>query len=953
MFRIIVFFCILCASLNLWGQQNPFAAIATQDGAPDWYKTYDGTQLSTQEFLSQFPHLLGMSADDQLILFEQKYDELGFHHSYYQLFHQGYWVEHSLLAIHSRAGRVESFNYFLPPCGTLSPSVRINEKAAIAAAKVEIAAQEYLWEVAFFEEMIKDIKQNPEASFFPEPALMWVDTDFKWETPEYVLAYKMDVFTAQPHGSWQIYIDAKTGAFIKKLNTLHTMGSVGTAETRYSGTRTIITDSTATEFRLRDYSRAAGGIETYDLNNSTNLNNAVDFTDDDNYWNNVNPDWDEVATDVHWGTEMAYDYFFERYGRDGYDGQGTLIPSFVHYGPKSAQNAFWNVYYAAYSDVNGNPYVGSDVVGHEFTHGVIRNSLGNLIYIDESAAINEGYADIFGNCVQHFADSTQFSWEVGEDATAFRSMSNPNSLFGLGSIFPDTYKGSGWYTGELDNGGAHQNSTAFSHCFYLVAEGGTGTNDNGDNYQVTGVGIDKAGAIFYRMLNTYLLPTAQFEDAWRAAIRSAEDLYGPCSAEAIATNNAWYAVGFGDPITDDDFTVLEVQSLGNCGLGETEQFSIAIKFNGCNSIPAGTSFQVALFQQIPFNSFIETHTLASDLNGGEVFSHTFSNAVDLSGLQDNKLFARVIYPNDPISDNNLSPTLEVKQVYSIAEQLIDFEQASWVDSVLLLSGDRSTTVVDSTFGNGNGYGIMMEGSGSVNYRLVNAFPLWGGPVVDVFDFNPDYRNQACICVDATAMQTLDLSFDRRQIFSTHLASELDNQFPNPSDSLISSQVNTLRLLINEQEIARYNAITPDSDAWTTHIFNLDSLAGSQFHVCFEGKTIFSKAFDPQARGDRIFLDNISIQGIFTGIQTALETLPLVVFPNPSQGTLYFEAQFEQAEDLKAQLFDVQGKLVWQQNFQLAAGAKRWQTNLGDLPQGLYLLDIQGENGSYQEKLVIE
>lgn len=953
MFRTIGFIFLLLFVQGLAAQQNPFSAIATQDGAEGWYQTHPNTQLSTQALLNQFSQLSGKSAADQLVLFEQKYDEMGFEHTYYQLFHHGHWVEHSFLAIHSKSGRVESFNFFLPPCGTLNPSVRISEKAAIEAAKTEIAAQEYLWEVAFFEEMIKDIKKNPQASFFPQAELMWVDTDFKWETTDYTLAYKLEVFTAQPHGSWQIYIDANTGAVVKKLNTLHTIDSEGVAETKYSGTRPITTDSTGTEFRLRDYSRASGGIETYDLNNSTNLNSAVDFTDNNNFWNNVNADWDEVATDVHWGTEITYDYFFERYGRDGYDDQGTLIPSFVHYGPKNGQNAFWNVYYAAYSDVNGNPYVGSDVVGHEFTHGVVRNSIGNLIYIDESASLNEGYADIFGNCVQYFADSTQFTWEVGEDATAFRSMSNPSSLFGLGSSFPDTYKGNGWYSGDLDNGGAHQNSTAFSHCFYLLSEGGTGTNDNGDAYQVSGIGIDKAGAIFYRMLTTYLLPTAQFEDAWRAAIRSAEDMYGPCSAEAIATHNAWHAVGFGDPIQDNDFSVMAVQSLGNCGLGDAEQVSIDIKFNGCNTIAAGTQFQVALFLQLPFTSFIEMHTLANDLSGGETFTHTFASTVDLSGLQDNKLFARVLFPNDPLTENNLSPTLEVKQVYSLEEQLLDFEQATWADSVLLLSGERSSTSVDSTYGNGGGYGIMMEGSGSVNYRLVDAFPLWGGPSVDVFEFNPDYQNQACICVDASAMQTLNLSFDRRQIFSTHLASELDNQYPNPSDSLISSRVNNLRLLIAGQEIARYNAVTPDSDAWTTHIFNLDSLAGTQFQLCFEGKTVYSKAFDPQGRGDRIFLDNISLQGIFTGIKTDLDALSLQVFPNPSRGTLHFEAELEQPEKLLLQLFDIQGKVVWQEEKQMTSSLSQWQSDMSDLPAGLYLLDVQGQSGSYQEKLVIE
>ncbi|MEL6844067.1 MAG: M4 family metallopeptidase, partial [Bacteroidota bacterium] len=515
-------------------------------------------------------HLWGLTPSDQLVLEKTSYDEIGFEHRYFALYHQGQRVEHTYLAFHSYGGSVKSFNFFLPHFVQAPAQLQIDEGRAINAALAYIPAQEYLWEVPFFEKMIQQIKADSTASFYPKAELMWVDTDYDWQTTDYRLAYRLEIFTAMPHGSWQVYVDAITGLPIKKLSMMHSMDSHGVAETRYSGTRDIITDSTGTDFRLRDFSRASGGIITYDLNNSTNLNNAVDFTDDDNYWNNVNADWDEVATDVHWGTEMTYDYFYQRYGRDGYDGQGTQIPSYVHFGPKNAQNAFWNVYYAAYSDVSGNPYVGVDVVGHEFTHGVIRNVIGNLIYIDESASLNEGYADIFGNCAQHYADSSNFGWEVGEDATAFRSMSNPNSIFGLGGAHPDTYRGNGWYDGDLDNGGAHHNSTAFSHSFYLLAEGGSGTNDNGDSYQVNGIGIDKAGAIYYRMLSTYLLPTAQFADAWRAAILSAEDLFGVCSPEAVATNNAWYAIGFGRPIVDNDFLIQQVLSPGECGLTEDE-----------------------------------------------------------------------------------------------------------------------------------------------------------------------------------------------------------------------------------------------------------------------------------------------------------------------------------------------------------------------------------------------
>ena len=152
---------------------------------------------------------------------------------------------------------------------------------------------------------------------------MMVDTDFEWETNEYRLAYKMEVFTAIPHGSQCLYIDAENGRLLKKYNTMHHEDVEGTAVTRYSGTQTITTDSTGTEYRLRDYSRAAGGIETYDMNNGTDLNAAVDFTDADNFWDNANADYDEVATDVHWGTQRMYDFLWQRFGRDSYDGMGN------------------------------------------------------------------------------------------------------------------------------------------------------------------------------------------------------------------------------------------------------------------------------------------------------------------------------------------------------------------------------------------------------------------------------------------------------------------------------------------------------------------------------------------------------------------------------------------------------------------------------------------------------
>lgn len=119
-------------------------------------------------------------------------------------------------------------------------------------------------------------------------------------------------------------------------------------------------------------------------------------------------------------------------------------------------------------------------------------------------------------------------------------MSNPNE-----DGQPDTYLGTSWYSGTMDNGGVHYNSGVANYWFYLLSVGGSGTNDNGDVFNVDSLGIDVAAQIAYRALSVYLTSTSQYFDARLATIQAASDLYGDCSNEMVQTANAWYAVGVG------------------------------------------------------------------------------------------------------------------------------------------------------------------------------------------------------------------------------------------------------------------------------------------------------------------------------------------------------------------------------------------------------------------------
>jgi len=134
---------------------------------------------------------------------------------------------------------------------------------------------------------------------------------------------------------------------------------------------------------------------------------------------------------------------------------------------------------------------------------------------------------------------------------------------------PDTYYGDYWDPSEE----VHNNSTVFSHWFYILVNGKTGTNDIGNNFSVTGIGIDKAAKIAYYTLVNYLPTSATYSDARFYTILTATDLYGPCSAEVEAVTNAMYAIGVGDPYQPGVSANFSASITQNCLAPLTVQFS--------------------------------------------------------------------------------------------------------------------------------------------------------------------------------------------------------------------------------------------------------------------------------------------------------------------------------------------------------------------------------------------
>ena len=945
---LILSFCSLFLGNTQILKAQSISEIVYPNDLDGWIELKPGTHFSAHQLAENYPGLFHLNPNDYLVWQKVTYDEIGYAHHHYQRYHKGIPVEHLKVYIHEMNGRAIRANGFFPRIDLEFSSPGISPQQAIEAALSELDAEKYLWEMPGSDSLAQAFS-IPTGSFYPSPQLMFTDSDFKWDTQDYRLAYKMEIITTIPHGSYWVYIDANDGSLIKKLNTLQHIDKEGTAETKFHGTQTIITDSTENGYRLREYSRASQGIETFDLNNSTNLTQAADFYDADNYWDSTNAQWDEVATDVHWGMEKTYDYFHEKHQRDSYDGNGGKIMSFVHFDDPGSQSAFWNVYYAGFGDNNGFPHVGVDVVGHEFTHGVIRNSAGNLIYIDEGGALNEGYADIFGNAVQYYVNPDSFDWRLGEATGAVRSLANPNSFQD-----PDTYKGVNWYTGDQDNGGAHTNANVLGHWFYLLSEGGSGVNDLGNSYQVTGISIEHAARIAYRNLTVYMTPTSQFADARQGMIQSAIDLYGKCSPEMIQTINAWYAVGLGEPVKDNDLTILDIQVSGDCQFSGAESVTISLANLGCADLPPGT-YPLVYFIQNPPTTAFEQIVLTDTIRGWETLAITFSQTADLSLPKDYQMYAKTLFAGDTNPDNNDSPTLIVKSREAVQEHTFTFENSTNImDSLIFSSGENASIQISDEAGNESGFGILMEGGWGFDYRMVESFPLWGGPPVDVFQYNSDFDAKVCMCVDATQLDSLQLQFDLKQHYSDFFAIKFDDVFGNKKDSVMRQNANNLRITANGEELARFQPTTQKEDTFATHRIDLEAYLGNQLNLCFQGRMIWDKVQDFDSIGDRIFIDNIQITSTAasTGIKEKTDWKNRIqVFPNPSEGIFYLSLESQFTQKLEIEVVDLTGRIFFQKQVQTSGSAIVEAIDLSSAPSGFYMIGVKGETGIYYEKVV--
>lgn len=536
--------------------------------------------ISFNEFFPWFNQTFDVPEGISFKLTKQTKDQLGMEHFRYKQLYKGVPIDKSHYIVHTLNGKVIAFNGMaFKVKSEVTSTMKLAPQVALEHALNHIGASKYAWEDEVSERMLKETSSNPEATSFPEANLTWhIDEKFNLE-----LAYYFDIHAAIPHSYQRIYISAISGEVLRQYPLESNCEPAANFTSIWNGTRSVTTEKhTNDDFRLRDDCQTAT-IHVRDWNSDTSgwdPNNWLEIENTTNTWTTSD---EQFGATVLWATKSSYAYFLNTHSRQSFDDADGPVLAFINarFGASHTQN---NASMGVNNQGTGimrvgrhnteiltNSYGTVDIVGHEYTHAVTQTS-SDLVYAAESGALNESFSDIFGEAIERFTLGSNDWLMGGERGTgAIRSLSNPKAF-----SQPDTYQGTNWWSTVApcnsgnDNCGVHFNSGVQNYWFYLVSVGGSGTNDNNDDYDVQGIGFNKAAAISFRNLVTYLGPNSDHADARSGAINATIDLYGLCSPEYETVVRAWHAVGVGNPFFNatasvtSDYNGRDISCFGEC-----------------------------------------------------------------------------------------------------------------------------------------------------------------------------------------------------------------------------------------------------------------------------------------------------------------------------------------------------------------------------------------------------
>lgn len=191
-----------------------------------------------------------------------------------------------------------------------------------------------------------------------------------------------------------------------------------------------------------------------------------------------------AVVSAHFNASRVADFLRSVLMRDGVDDKGMEIVSYVNCASPGKlpspdwPNAVWwqqRMWYGQKRQPSGQFRSFAehlDIIAHELAHGVTEFT-SNLVYMNQSGALNESFSDIFGIIIRNWdasepetgGDTAGWNWEIGSNLghgnRPLRDMRDPGRTGEPAHM--DQYS-----THPADNGGVHTNSNIHNKAAYVL-----------------------------------------------------------------------------------------------------------------------------------------------------------------------------------------------------------------------------------------------------------------------------------------------------------------------------------------------------------------------------------------------------------------------------------------------------------------------------------------------------
>ncbi|WP_284750486.1 M4 family metallopeptidase [Amycolatopsis sp. RTGN1] len=375
-----------------------------------------------------------------------------------------------------------------------------------------------------------------------------------------------------------VFVDSATGAV---LDTRDDVREAGTGNSYYAGTVSIDTSGSGSSYSMTDPARR--GI-------ACGREGGAIFTKSSNTWGTSSgTDLETGCVDTLYSVQTEWKMLGEWLGRSGIDGAGGGFRASVGL---NDVNAYWDgsSTHFGHSQDNRRQATPMDVVGHEFGHAVFQTTPGGAGSGNENGGLNESTGDIFGALTEAYANNPvdRPDFTVGEGV----------NLVGQGPIRymynPSQVGDPNCYSASIPSTEVHAAAGPQNHWFYLLSQGSNASpaSPTCNGSTVTGIGIQKAGKIFY---NGLLKKTSSWNHkaARKATLEAAIALFPGSCTEYNATKAAWDAVSVtavsgepacsGQPPAGNDYSLTLSPSSASVQPGQTATTTVSTQITSGNA----------------------------------------------------------------------------------------------------------------------------------------------------------------------------------------------------------------------------------------------------------------------------------------------------------------------------------------------------------------------------------